>query len=485
MSLSKKNVLLLILGIVPLFIVAATLKSYPGNAFFYIAFTTAFSMLLVSMFHQQQSYVYTYLSGLLWLGCWLKTVVHFIYSLSYVEPTGEFDGSAEAWDEVLLVMAAGAIGIVISRAIFLQLSGGGGIILSALRDISCWRGAYNKWSLILFLLVLLATAFANTYFGIFVAGFTTKTILIYPLNALITLMLVGGGFVVWAASILWWRLISKQSIFLFLIFLIFSGAIITLSTLSRGMIVSFVLPLLYAFYINRQKAVDYQSFKFVLIGLLFVGTVYSCFSIVNTIRNFMYFDKGQPFQVELLKKEFVSEAPNVKRFLAFSVDRWIGVEGVMAVSSYPEIGMNLFVQTILEKPDLIHPSIYEEIAPWPQLPQSSALRENVRLMSVSGGIAFLYYSGAVTVVFVSTILIGLFLQCAEAAIMGLTSNPILCSGVGWILAQLFVHFGGAPRFMIPVFVFLIIAILLAAVFQKCMLRLCSRPITLDGRKNEA
>ena len=35
MDLTKKNVLLLILGTVPLFIVAATLKFYPGNVFAY------------------------------------------------------------------------------------------------------------------------------------------------------------------------------------------------------------------------------------------------------------------------------------------------------------------------------------------------------------------------------------------------------------------------------------------------------------------
>ncbi len=456
-------------GVGWLYLFVAGIQSYQGSVIVYIAFSVAFLMLLVSAFHNQRTYVYTYLVLFLWLGYWLKVSYHLAFSHPYVEPTGQFVGSAASWDKVLLISTVAAIGVLISRTIFQRMSGNKQSVLGCKRYIPHWLGTCSSWHLVSFLLVLIATAVANIYFGIFIVGFDVKTILMWPLNALITLMLVGGGFVVWAASILWWRLDSGRPMFIPLVILVTSGAVITFSTLSRGLIVFFVLPLLYAVYINRQKVADYSMLKLGLIGLFFIVTTISSFFFINTIRDNVYIDKNnESARIEAKPSSMPSSMPSsvkVRAFLNFSVDRWVGVEGVMAVSSYPEIGSDLLLRAILEKPTTDKPSIYQIICPWPSSPQFNTLKKNVSLFSLPGGIAFLYYSGSIIIVFVSIVLISVLLQYTESVIFSFTGNPILCSGVGWLMAITFAHFGGAPRYVIPVFVFLFISICFIGVIQ--------------------
>lgn len=456
---NQKDIWLLLAGTLWLFLFAAGVQSYEGSPSVYIAFSIVFLLLLLSAFHRQRTYVYTYLVIFLWLGYWLKVSYHLVFPYPFVEPVGRFSGSPAAWDEVLLVPTIAAIGILISRAIFLQLAGRKQSVLGLKKKyLPHWLCAYGRWHLAAFLLVLIATTLANVYYGIFVVGFDVRTILLWPLNALITLMLEGGGFVVWAASILWWRLASGRPVFPFIVLMMVSGAVMTFSTLSRGLVVFFMLPLLYALYMNRKKIVDYSKSRLVLIGVLFSVVVVSTFFIVNFIRENVYFDKDRLIQTE-------STPSYARAFLHFSIDRWVGVEGVMAVSSYPEIGEELLVKAIFERPRKGNPTIYQRICPWPASQQFSALKKNVSLFSLPGGIAFLYYSGSFAVIFISVALISLLLQYAESVIFSFTGNPILCSGVGWLMAITFAHFGGVPRYVIPVLVFLFVSICLVAVIQ--------------------
>ena len=469
MDLTRKGIWL-VAGVLWLFLFAAGVQSYEGNPSVYIAFSIVFLLLLVSAFHRQRTYVYTYLVSFLWLGYWLKVSYHLAFPYPFVEPVGRFSGSATDWNEALLVPTVAATGILISRGIFSRLAGERQSILAIEKKcLPRWLCTYDRWHLAAFLSALVAVTLANVYYGIFVVGFDVRTILIWPLNALITLMLVGGGFVVWAASILWWRLASGRPIFLLLVLLLVSGVIITFSTLSRGLVVFFVLPLLYALYKNRKEAVDYSKPRLMLIGMLFFVTVVSSFFIINVIRNNVYFDEhrlGQTGTQSDHQSQTQSQTMVQSRaFLHFSIDRWVGIEGVMAVSSYPGNSGHLLVRAILETPSKGDPSIYQKICPWPVSQQFSTLKKDVSLFSLPGGIAFLYYSGSIAFVFVSAALISLLLQYAESVIFRFTGNPILCSGMGWLMAISFAHFGGAPRYEIPVIVFLFVSICLVAVIQ--------------------
>lgn len=458
------NIIRLIFGVAWLYLFILGLHAYQGNGIVYIVFSTTFLLMLVSAFYGRRTYVYTYLVVFFWLGFWLKVTYHLVFPYPYVEPTGRFVSSAASWNKVLLVSTVACVGTLVSRLIFQVVPGGQCSTGDNGKNIPHWLQSSANWQLLLFILAVLITSVANIYFGIFVIGFDVRTILAWPLNALITLMLVGGGFVVWASSILWWRSNSGRPLFAYLVTLVVLGEIMTSLALSRGLIVFFVLPLLYALYENRQKIADYSAPKTILIGLFFLFFVIVNFFVVNEIRDNVYFSRNdQHIQHQAEPQLPISE--KIRSFLNFSVDRWVGIEGVMAVSSYSKTGSELFLRALYEKPGNGRLTIYQTICPWPSSPEFSSLKKDVRLFSLPGGVAFLYYSNSIVVVFVFTVLISFFLQYAESLIFSFVGNPILCSGVGWLMAITFAQFGGVPRTLVPVIIFLLFSILFVGVIQ--------------------
>lgn len=224
--------LILAVGIGALFLVA--INSYEGSSFVFALFSTAFLALLGSGFYRQRTYGYTFLAVFLWLGFWLKVSWHLAWGNGYPEPTGQFMGSPAHWDSALIVSTIGALAVLSARLLFETFWGGAAKTLYGGKDESpqglkpLWR-----WHWALFLLVVVAVAAANFYFQIFVIGLKVGTILAWPLNALITLMLVGGGFSAWMAVLLWCEIRWTGAVFRSVILLIMASLVITMSSLSR------------------------------------------------------------------------------------------------------------------------------------------------------------------------------------------------------------------------------------------------------------
>jgi hypothetical protein len=431
-------------------------RSYQGSLVVYISFSFVFLVLLVSLFHKRSGYVYTYLSILLWLGFWLKVTYHLILNYPYVEPTGGFIGTGSNWDNVLLVSMVAVAGVVLSHLSFCFLIRNIKSLGYERKKIPTWLIGLNRFHWVIFALALVLVVYLNVRYGIYVIGFNVATILAWPLNALITLMIGGGGFSAWIALILWWNVKSGNKIFRSVVYMMLTGLVITASTLSRGQVVFVSVPILYALFLNRAKIIDYSFKNSVFIVAVFFMLVVSSFFVVNQLRDRFYYSREDSVALD--------GADKVRSFLHFSVDRWVGVEGVMAVSAFPEVGKSLFLDALIEKPNKDRLSIYQTICPWPSS-QSTVLKNNVRLFSLPGGVAFLYYSGSLMVVFLMVFMIVFILQGIELLVYYITGNPLLCSGLGWLMAITFAHFGGAPRYVIPVIEFQIILIALVGVVQ--------------------
>lgn len=71
--------------------------------------------------------------------------------------------------------------------------------------------------------------------------------------------------------------------------------------------------------------------------------------LVNTLRGY-YYSNSSPVFIELADAStFLLKAVVSFRFI---VDRWGGVEGVMAVSSYPDKDIDLFLGALIEKSEI-------------------------------------------------------------------------------------------------------------------------------------
>jgi hypothetical protein len=97
-------------------------------------------------------------------------------------------------------------------------------------------------------------------------------------------------------------------------------------------------------------------------------------------------------------------------------------------------------------------SIYSTIAPWPAL-QGNELNKNVRFMSLPDGIAFLYLSGFLVVVFVIMTLLVVAMQYAEMFVHMANRNPVLSAVAGWSMSIIVAHFGGSLKSQLPALIF--------------------------------
>lgn len=234
-KLRRTPLVWLIAGWFALFLIAV--QAYKGSALVYTLFSAVYLALLVSAFLRQRTYGYTFLATFLWLGFWLKVSWHLAWGTGYPEPTGQFTWSATQWDHALIVSTVGALAVLCARLIFEVLPGKTQTLTGDEFDPPQWLRGLRRWHWAVFVLAVVSIALANFHFQIFVVGFKVGTVLMWPLNALITLMLVGGGFSAWMAILLWYEIHWRGAVFPLLILLVAVAFTITALSLSRGMIV--------------------------------------------------------------------------------------------------------------------------------------------------------------------------------------------------------------------------------------------------------
>ncbi|MDO9359841.1 MAG: hypothetical protein Q7T70_12710, partial [Polaromonas sp.] len=174
--------------------------------------------------------------------------------------------------------------------------------------------------------------------------------------------------------------------------------------------------------------------------------------------------KSGSAQSLILINEFGYQITNgvMTRILYLSVDRWIGLEGLMAVQSYPEKSLDLMTRALREIPEAGKPDVYQSVANSVYLKSDGT---KFRFASLPGGAAFLYYSGSYIIVLLGMAAFTVILLGVESAIGALTRNPILCSLYGVVAANSVTQFGVTPRQSLPYFTMLACGILLVWLVQ--------------------
>lgn len=463
----------LLLAWLVLFVIG--MNAYEGSASVYAVFSAVFLALLVSAIYRESTYVYSFLAVVLWLGFWNKLSWKLAGFIGLPEPTGQFIETADNWDRVLLVATVAAAAVLVSRCIWALL---GWRTTTTLLGPQCaqveggviaWKRLANTNALgfVLFVFVVLGLVWANVYYGIAMVGLGVRTILPWPLNALIGLMLMGGGGLnIWAGAMIWWQAAAGRPVFIYLVVFILCAAIVAVGSLSRLVVVSYALPILYALYLNRRTVVDFSVARSFAVILLFCMTVEGGVIAIGQLRSSLYFNNelaaASPKTSQVESSFFNRTQSTAKQILVFSIVRWVGIEGVMAVSAYHDKSSQLLVNAVLERPKAGEAALYERIAPFPEIEH---LRPGVVLSSVPGGVGFLYYSGSVSLVFFLTLFLSLLLQAIEVAIRRLTANPLLCANAGFLMSMLFAHQWGMPYYIVPFVGFMMFSVVLVAAMQ--------------------
>lgn len=516
-------------------LVACGVSGYSGSWWLYVIFSLASLSMLWVAFYKVFNYSYFFLSAFLFLGFWAKLTFHLIFPAPFIEPVGAFSSLPAAWDEVLWVATASAMALVAVKLAWVWLQGAAQSC-NAINDavvVPTWFVVRRKflWSGVVVLIPLVAVI--NAELGIHQIGLAPRTILIFPINAVIAWML-NYGLVTIIATILWWDALRHRASLLSMHVALFEALFSGVSMLSRGAFIFHIAPLFIAYYRNHLRFKTPPSWQ--ILSILLVGAIFFLIGLaaVDMLRGHYYrsepqslsqnnqqnvvsqniqqpekellggdhektlikreasakderdaIEKGEKsndaqvsnqlrlFQdavqaiaqkIKVLGAEFWIQWPAMlNRALSLAADRWIGLEGVMALQSYPDKSMALLHEGLTERyADGVVPmyqhiskSIYTGMDP-----------NQWKFGSLPGAAAFFYYSGSLLIVFLGMAAMTICILIFEYAVRRWTQNPFLTSFYGFVAANFVAQFGVVPRQILPVMVTLLCGIACVSFLQR-------------------
>jgi len=203
-----------------------------------------------------------------------------------------------------------------------------------------------NWVLTVFVFAFLSVALTNAYFGIYQRGEVPQTILPYGIGGIYKWLLL-FGLSSFAAIILKFEYSSgKNKSYLVAILSLMENFISNVSLLSRGMILNSA-ALFYGLFKDWKSSSIISRGRFLVVVaiifvLLFVGSVLT----VNYLRsNAAALGFIRDSSTEIGPDSFRHEQ-DLKRVQGMTtplfIDRWVGIEGVLAVSSSKKIGWDLW-----------------------------------------------------------------------------------------------------------------------------------------------
>jgi len=431
-----------------LYSVPAILK-YPGSSILFTLFCFVYITQFLLAYYGYKSYFYIYFSALTLLGFWFKTCSYLIFEGEFIEPVGFFDGSPQLWDSSIIVCLVAVVSILAFRVIQMILMKGHAGVLTvngSLNNAPFWYKKYRKIIWFISIISIILIAYLNIYFGINQAGLIPKIHLPLKINALIIWCLY-TGFAFWLCTIIWWdRCLNLE---FNITAITFEGALSSISVLSRSLFLVHCLPYLIAIYFNR-KILKVPIRRYVIyFFFLIIGFIFTLSAVAELRRNVYFGDFSMNILFSFIEKKN-QEIASPEIFLLLS-KRWVGIEGVLAATSYPDLGMDLFKKAWVAIPSYQEKPIYEHIANSIYISPDYPNAKNYNFMSIPGLVSMLYFSGNLGIVFIGIFIILWFFSLMENLISLKLNNPFTTSLLGMLLAMMLHQFGGAYVNLIQLF----------------------------------
>lgn len=419
--------------------------SYVGSTLHYVFFSLAFLALLVDGVISRFSFGYVCLAIFLWLGFWLKLELHLILNYAYLEPVGRFDGSAALWDAVMVVSSVGAVAVIVARWCFAKI-----IKKSALQDLCkaaitpSWYPSARIWLWGAIGAVIITLPIFNWIYGISQIGIVPSLILPWHLNAVI-IWLVGFGVAAMLFTLIHWDHALKSNWMAGMVGVFAEALLSSVSSISRAMYIFKTVPYLVVLYAKRLPAN-----RIGVRGKLWIASMWACLLAVSlTLVTVLRYAENSPITASSNKTQMTmsSNLSSVgavaeqlaRRVAHLVVDRWIGLEGVMAVASYPEKGGGLLIGTLKEKRELGQVDFYTKEISRSGISEADAAR--FQYASIPGAMAFFHMQGNLWVVCLGMFLLVTGMLALEMVAQMLTRNPYLCAFWGMGIAQIVASFG--------------------------------------------
>ena len=425
------------------------LVDYPGRWYVYLLFSIVLNALLFLGMRKDSLFFDLFIGGLFWLGYWLKFSIRMAFlDGNFVGKLGYFDYSGDDFDHALIVVSCGVSGLLLARVLrarywFSYPGTGAEIGLSGLCAFY-ERHRLSIW--IAFLVLVVAISASNAFLGIYQRGLAPRINLPYKLGGVFTWILLFGAAML-SALMLNFELKLHRAIPLALVLIVlFETFASNVSMLSRGMILNASVLIMGTYVVVRRERIGLAPR---LVGTTLTALV-CLFLISLLIVNYLRLDEYYESYLSRAHEETAS-VPSAEKLAPYTsillLDRWVGIEGAMAVSSYPNLEWDLLHDAWTERFSHYGTSMYDiEIAKSVTKQDQAFMKEHGQhFISMPGILSFFYYPASYVFLFAAMFLAGAFAAGIEVATFKLAGyNLILCSLVAFTVAYRYAHFGYAP-----------------------------------------
>ena len=419
-----------------------TTINYEGNGYIYIGFTIISNVMLYMGFRKGAIFFDAFIGVLLWLGFWLKLSIRVsFFDGGFHEPVGGFDGSGDAFDYSLLVSSCGFAGLVIASYFREKFIFRYPTVLTNAENSGLFEfyRNYRVRILLLFVIMVLLVASSNAYFGIYQRGSIPRTILPYGLGGIYKWLLLFGLASFTAMILKFEYVLHKKTTLIVTMLGILEGFVSNLSLLSRGMVMN-IGALGYGVYRSVSAYKFKTSMRFWVVSIVvFVVFFLSSVIIVNSVRQNSYVKESS--RVESTLSTRLNKSFNETKILF--LDRWVGIEGVMAITSSSLRGWPLWEEAWREKYSENNISLYDDKIITSPYRNTDFTKHH--FVTSPGVVAFFYYPGSYLFLFSGLFFLGMFSALVEISIYRLGGkNLILCALLSQVVAYRWAHLGYVP-----------------------------------------
>lgn len=457
-------------------------RAYPGSTLVLLIFSACLSMPLALAFCRPFSLSYFFFAVFVFLGMWPKLVAHLLFSFDFLEPTGSFARTGEAWDRALLFASWGGAGIAVARILHLWWKRfrmrKPRSEHSNVRGAPGWYPRLSRYLWCGFLLLLVGVCAANDRYAFYQIGVEPRLILPAQLNVLPAWLISIGMALGLAVLVKWEMALRPHRAVLLCVGVLMQAALTSISALSRSIFFLQAAPSLVVLASGlwrrgqRKRVFAISALSAAFLVIIAIGVtayryhVYPASliaGITQSVDATTATEQGGTSDEQTLRSAREARDEEIRAHLwretlrqvgVIFIGRWVGLEGMLAVSSYEKPGFDLLARALRENPRAGVAALYQVIAGADYKRHSD--QGHYTFLTLPGVMAILSYSGSAACVAVGMLLVTALLLMIEDLLLAATRNEIFAAVGGVSLANVL------AQLAFPYLAFVFVAQLLVA-----------------------
>jgi hypothetical protein len=410
-------------------------NNYVGNKFLFFIFQfSAFILFLTAIKKNNSAFeFFTYFFFL--LSFWFKfNCILYFRNIKITE--GDFDLTISNYDKatfiIIVTFIACIFGSFIKEFLFKKY------IKEKKNELNnsfvIFYRRYRIYIFCLFIGLLILIWSTNFYFKIYSKGLINENV--EPLVKYFYSWATNYGLAIITSSLIYIDFLIFKKNFV-LVFGLFESFFTQINIYSRTFLLSFFAYLRgFLLMINIKKL---MLSKYTLAKIIFIMLIIFFLSIYFVTK----------FRSTLFNEYNKSETPvslmsSFSEIFSLSINRWVGIDSLLAVSQSNNLNLEFFFSAWKEEKKIKEKSFYIDNF-FSRFKYSETEKTNLNRVITPGIVAFLYYSGSASFIFFIILILILICSSIEMLFYKFSlCNIILSNIIGYTLAIRFIHFGYLP-----------------------------------------